>query len=327
MDFRTEIKIEPNRRLIEYSSPVAFVGSCFSGEMASRMRDGLMPVLSNPNGVVYNPVSVAVTLRSLKNRRRYGLGDLWLNDGKWLSFDHYTDFASDDSDYCLEKINRSVSEASEFIARAGFLFVTFGTAWIYSRKDTGEAVSNCHKIPSSFFSRELLTVSSIVEEWSELLNELYSFNPSLSVVFTISPVRHWKDGAHGNQISKSVLFLAVEELQRIFPDTGYFPSYELLMDDLRDYRFYADDMLHPSAAAIDYIWGKFSETYLEERARKLWKEISDISRATRHRITTNVKSEKIAFADSMLARIDRIGKSETVVDLSSLRDYFVSLKA
>lgn len=326
MDFRTEIRIEPQNRLIDYSTPVLFTGSCFSGEMASKMREGLMPVLSNPTGVVYNPVSVSSALRSLIAGKTYTEEDLWFHNGKWLSFAHYTDFSADDRDACLERINRVASEAIGFIKRANFLFITFGTAWIYRRVDTGEAVSNCHKIPASFFSRELLSVSSIVKDWRELISEICRFNPGLSVIFTISPVRHWKDGAHGNQVSKSVLFLAVEELQKIFPDVGYFPSYELLLDDLRDYRFYANDMLHPSEAATDYIWKKFSDALLESRARKLWKEISEISRASRHRITSGSAGEVESFADNMLGRIDRLESAGYGVDFSSLRDYFLSLK-
>ncbi|MFO7574494.1 MAG: GSCFA domain-containing protein [Bacteroidales bacterium] len=326
MDFRTEVKIEPQRRLIDYSTPVMFIGSCFSGEMASKMKEGLMPVLSNPTGVVYNPVSVSSALRSLIAGKIFTEDDLWFHNGKWLSFAHYTDFSDDDRDICLERINRVASEASGFIKRTGFLFITFGTARIYRRVDTGEAVSNCHKIPASFFSRELLSVSSIVKDWSELIEELYRFNPDLSVIFTISPVRHWKDGAHGNQVSKSVLFLAVEELQKIFPATRYFPSYELLLDDLRDYRFYADDMLHPSDAATDYIWKKFSGACLDSGAGRLWKEISEISKASRHRITSRSGKEIESFADTMLGRIKKLESAGYGVDLSSLREYFLSLK-
>jgi len=326
MDFRTEIKIEPQRRLIDYSTPVLFTGSCFSGEMASKMMEGLMPVLSNPTGVVYNPVSVSSALRSLITEKTYTEKDLWYHNGKCLSFAHYTDFSDDDSAVCLERINSIASEAADFIKRANFLFITFGTAWIYRRVDTGEAVSNCHKIPASFFSRELLSVSSIIKDWSELMTELYSFNPDLSVIFTISPVRHWKDGAHGNQVSKSVLFLAVEELQKIFPEAGYFPSYEMLIDDLRDYRFYADDMLHPSDAAVEYIWKKFSEACVETGAQRLWKEISEISKASRHRITSRSTKEIESFAANMLSKIKRLETAGCGVDFSSLRDYFLSLK-
>ena len=326
MDFRTEIHIEPQSRLIDYSSPVMFIGSCFSDEIAAKMKDGFFPVLSNPAGVVYNPVSVSSALRSLISGKTYTVEDLWFHNGKWLSFAHYTDFSHHDKDSCLEKINRVACEAAGFLKTAGFLFITFGTAWIYRRADTGDPVSNCHKIPASFFHRELLSVSSVVSEWKELLRELYTGYPDLNICFTVSPVRHWKDGAHGNQISKSVLFLAIAELQKIFPDAGYFPSYELLMDDLRDYRFYARDMLHPSDSATDYIWEKFSGAFIESSAMKLCKEISEISKARRHRITSRSKSEIGSFADKMLEKIDKIESKEPLVDLSPLREYFLSVK-
>jgi hypothetical protein len=326
MDFRTEIKIEPKGRLIDYSTPVMFIGSCFSGAMASKMKEGLMPVMSNPTGVVYNPVSVSSALHSLIAEKIYTEEDLWFHNGKWLSFNHHTEFSDNDRDSCLERINRIGSEAAGFIKRAGFLFVTFGTAWIYRRSDTGDAVSNCHKIPASFFSRELLSVESIARIWSELMTELYRINPGLSIVFTISPVRHWKDGAHGNQLSKSVLFLAIDELQKLFPEAGYFPSYELLLDDLRDYRFYADDMLHPSDAATDYIWKKFIGANLEAGAARLWKEVSEITKASRHRITSRSPDEIESFADNMLSRIERLRAADYDVDLTPLREYFLALK-
>ena len=184
MKFRTEIKIEPLIRLIDYTTPVIYIGSCFSGEMASRMNEGLMRVISNPTGVVYNPVSVSVALRNLIAGKRYTEEDLWFHHGKWLSFAHYTDFSSEDKNDCLERINKVANEASDFMKKARFLFITFGTSWIYRRADNGEAVANCHKIPASFFKRELLPVSSIIKDWSGLLTDIYSFNSDLSIVFT-----------------------------------------------------------------------------------------------------------------------------------------------
>jgi len=206
----------------------------------------------------------------------------------------------------LEKINNKSKEASAFLANSSYLFITFGTARIYRFKETGLIVSNCHKLPASMFESELLTVNEIVKLWADQIEKLNSLLPDLKIVFTISPVRHWKDGAHGNQVSKAVLFLSIEELLKQFPDCQYFPAYELVMDDLRDYRFYDDDMLHPSAMAINYIWGAFCKCYIDNRTRNIWNEVVKITKACRHRVNTDSGSGIKIFAEKMLSQISDI---------------------
>lgn len=324
MEFRTGVSVEESIKKISHSSGVMLVGSCFASEMAGKMKEGLIPVLANPAGVVYNPGSVALTLRNLITGKVYTEKDLWFHSNKWLSFAHYTDFSSDEKEKCLAGINNT-SPAQEFLKKAEFLFVTFGTARIFRRADTGEIVSNCHKIPASFFTREVLTVDSIVKDWTLLINELHEHNQELKVVFTISPVRHWKDGAHGNQVSKSVLFLAIEELQKHPLQPAYFPSYEIVMDDLRDYRFYNSDMIHPSASAIDYIWEKFCGAYFTEPTIKLWNEIASVTRASRHRFMGATEMEKQEFIKGMLRKITLIESTNKDPDLTELKEYFTNL--
>jgi hypothetical protein len=215
--------------------------------------------------------------------------------------------------------------ARKFIAGARFLFVTFGTARVYRWKQTGEIVSNCHKIPAAYFSHELLKVRDIVSSWNKLLNILKSQNPDIKVTFTISPVRHWKDGAHGNQVSKSILFLAVEELLNHPSKPAYFPAYELVMDDLRDYRFYDNDMLHPSSTAVDYIWKAFSDCYFDVRTRELWKEVSGISKAVSHKIQSDSNGEIKKFAETILLRINKISKNNPSLNLNKEKRYFLNL--
>lgn len=264
MDLRTTFTIDPSRDRISYNTPVMFIGSCFASEIGDKMGEGKMDVLINPAGVVYNPVSVGNTIDMLIENKIFETKDLYSYKGISLSFSHYTDFTSDNALQVLAKINSATDKAAHFLKRARFLFITFGTARIFRFNETGKVVSNCHKLPSSQFTREILSVDQITSAWDDILNRLHSFNPDLRVIFTVSPVRHWKDGAHGNQVSKSILFLAVEKLLGHNIVSGYFPAYELLMDDLRDYRYYADDMLHPSRTAIDYIWNAFTGCYFDE---------------------------------------------------------------
>jgi hypothetical protein len=325
MEFKTTVNIEPSNVKIGYSDPVMFIGSCFATSIGKKFDEGHMPVLINPSGTVYNPASVAITLDTITRGEKYSGKDLFNYGGTWLSFDHYTDFSSENDEDVLTKINDRMLSAKNFLSSARFLFITFGTARIYRFRETGRIVSNCHKIPGKRFAHELLTVEEIVNLWGVQLSRIKSLFPGLTVIFTISPVRHWKDGAHGNQVSKSILFLAIEELLKHPSAPGYFPAYELLMDDLRDYRFYDDDMLHPSSQAIDYIWQAFKDSYFDSKTGELYEEVTGISRAVIHRFLSGSQKEIKKFAETMLSRIDAVSARTETVNLSFERKYFEDL--
>jgi hypothetical protein len=281
------------------------------------------PVLINPFGVVYNPVSVAMVLNRIVTGNAYHEKDLLLHNNLWLSLHHHTSFSRVDKADCLTNINRQLENAHTHWSKAQRLIITFGTARIYQLNKTGEPVANCHKIPAKEFTRRMLSVDEIVEEWSNLLNSCFASKPNLKVLFTVSPVRHWKDGAHGNQLSKSTLLLAIAQLVDRFPENVfYFPSYEIMMDDLRDYRFYADDMLHPSPMAIEYIREKFRGAFISPEDDKIIKEIESIVQACRHRpFNANTKEYKLfvektrqKIAD-MEARIPGVSFEEELLSL------------
>jgi len=322
MELRTTFEIEPSVNKITYNDPVLFTGSCFATEIGKQFEAGKMPVLINPSGTVYNPVSVCNTLDTIMEGRKYTSDDIYNYNGIWLSFNHYTDFSAEDPVTVLERINSAAERSHKFVSAAKFLFITFGTARVYRWNKSGSIVSNCHKIPSSEFTNELLAPSQIVSLWDAELTKLKSLFPALKVVFTISPVRHWKDGAHGNQISKSVLILAVEELMGHPSGPGYFPAYELVMDDLRDYRFYDDDMLHPSSSAINYVWQRFSDCYLDSRTVELRNEVIKVTRACSHRLTSALERKKKEFARSMIERISKIEDKIPTVDLKAEKAHF-----
>lgn len=325
MELRTIVKTDPSSDRITYKDPVMFIGSCFAASIGKQLETGRMPVMINPSGTVYNPVSVCNTLDTITSGRKYMISDLHNYKNTWLSFNHYTDFSSADPEKVLGRINSRNEEAGKFISDARFLFVTFGTSRVYRWKTSGKVVSNCHKIPASEFTNEILSVSEVVALWKNQLDRLKSLFPGLKIIFTISPVRHWKDGAHGNQVSKSVLFLAIEELLGHPSKPGYFPAYEIVMDDLRDYRFYSDDMLHPSAKAIEYIWNLFSDCYLDAKTKKLWMEISAITRAMEHKIQSASNSEIAIFAKNMLKKIEAVENTQQDIRLNREREYFKGL--
>lgn len=326
MELRTTFQVEPSDDKITYNDQVMFIGSCFASSIGSQMEMGRIPVMINPAGTVFNPVSVCNTLDTITNEKQFLLEDLHFYDGTWLSFYHYTDFSSDDPSTVLEKINRKSKEAFDFLKQTRFLFVTLGTSRVYKLKKSDLIVSNCHKIPSEQFESKMLTVDEIVTLWTRQLDKLHLLFPHLHVVFTISPVRHWKDGAHGNQVSKSVLFVAVEELLKHDVSSGYFPAYELVMDDLRDYRFYKDDMLHPSTSAVNYIWEAFAGCYLDSNTISTWKEVVKITKAFNHRINTNSESKRVYFAERVLKQISDIKIKVPNIDLSREEDYFLKMR-
>jgi hypothetical protein len=326
MELRTTFKIEQFPFKITYNDPVLFIGSCFASEIGSLFQKGKMPVVINPAGTVYNPVSVSNTLDIILSDKKFTNDDLLFYNGNWLSLLHYTDFSSDNSETVLEMINRKSEETLKFLHGAKHIFITFGTARVYRFKETGSIVSNCNKIPSERFIHELLTVDDIVNIWTLQLDRLQSLLPGINVVFTISPIRHWKDGPHGNQVSKSVLFLSVEELLKHSIKPSYFPAYELIMDDLRDYRFYSDDMLHLSPAAINYVWEKFSESCIDKKSILLWNEIVKINKAMNHRFNSSSEINRTRFAEQMIIEISEIEKKIASVDFSEEKEYFRNLR-
>jgi lysophospholipase L1-like esterase len=270
---------------ISYHDSLALFGSCFAESMGARLVESKFRADVNPFGVLYNPLSVASAIESLLEPKELTAGDLFFYEGRYHSFAHHSRFSAADAQICLEAANDRLRLSAACLRAASRVLVTFGTAHVYRWKESGQVVSNCHKLPERLFVRERLSVSQIVEAWDELLSRLWERNGAQAkVIFTVSPVRHWRDGAHANQLSKSILLLAVEQLQAHCPErVAYFPAYELMMDELRDYRFYADDMFHPSQAATEYIWERFASLYMDEQTRQRMKQVEEIRKAVRHK--------------------------------------------
>ncbi len=326
-NFRTEIKVEPFKTKIEHDSKVMFLGSCFADNIGNKFAQCRLPAMVNPFGVIYNPMSVANTLQSIINNKTYNEQGLRFHNDLWLSFDHHSSFSNQSKTDCLQNINNSCSQTHEHLKNSDFLFITFGTAWVYQLKESNQIVSNCHKYPAKSFNRYILNIEEIVTTYKKLLTELLVFNPNFKIIFTVSPVRHWKDGAHGNQISKSTLLMAIDSLCEIFESSHYFPAYELLMDDLRDYRFYADDMLHPNNTAIEYIWSKFENCFLSQNTLEYKKEMLKLEKALNHK-PFNPKSEshqlfikkQIDTIESLMLKYPSVSLFDDLKALEALKD-------
>jgi hypothetical protein len=284
MDFNTPVSIPKANFLFSHHDGVVLLGSCFAEEMGRKLLEDKFAVDVNPFGTLYNPSSIAQSLRRLLREDTFDASDLFEHEGVYHSFGHHSRFSSPSPDEALDNINRRLHLSAANLAKASRLILTFGTAYVYRLKSDGQVVANCHKLPENIFTRERLTVDDIVSEWDALLIELRRSNPELKTLFTLSPIRHRKDGAHPNQLSKATLLLAIDELQTRHPEhTAYFPAYEIMMDELRDYRFYADDMLHPSPLAVDYICERFRRSYLSPLSQTLLDEWQAIRKAILHK--------------------------------------------
>ena len=324
MELRTVVTLPASPGKITFSTPVMFLGSCFANEIGYRLASGKIDVMTNPHGTLFNPFSVAGALDKFVASYRYTEKDIYLYRNRYMSLDHHTAFSSYERDVLIQRLNDVSRAASEFIRRASFLFVTFGTSYVYTLRESGAIVANCHKLPSLLFERRLAPSNEISDRWRETLDRLAELNPALKVWFTVSPVRHLSDGAHANQISKAHLLLAAEELLSHPSVGGYFPAYEIFMDDLRDYRYYAADMVHPSETAIDYIWEKFSGVFLDSPTLRLWNDAARITRAMAHRISGD-KRETAPFATAMLERITDLKAKAPFIDLAAEEAYFRGL--
>lgn len=281
--FRTVIEIPKSDFKVSYHSKILMLGSCFVENIGNLLTQNKYNTSVNPFGVIYNPISVGNSLQILIDNKQFTEEDLNFSNELFFSYSHHGSFSHKNADECLKKINAKINTSSADLAGADLLFVTFGTAWVYELTDSGEIVSNCHKQPESIFNRYRLDVDEIVCFYKKLILSLSLFNPQLKIVFTVSPIRHWKDGAHGNQLSKSTLLLAVDQLVQLFDHVSYFPSYEIVMDELRDYRFYHEDMIHMNSTSIKYIWERFTDTFMEKHTLDYMKKIQKIISAAQHR--------------------------------------------
>ena len=284
MKLVTEVSIPEYPFRIDHGTPLLMLGSCFTDQIGSLLEKNLFPVHVNPFGVTYNPFSVKKGLDALLHSDSYTVEDLQQYNDLWFSFDHYTKYSSPDPEDALQRINRDFQKGKQLMGSVRYLIITWGTAWVFRYNPTGEVVCNCHKIPASRFTRFRLTPEDITSAYQSLFEELLEKIKDLVILLTVSPVRHWKDGAHGNQLSKSTLLLACEKLVRSF--TGrvfYFPSYEIVMDELRDYRYYAEDMLHTNQQATRYIWGKFQNALISDPSQAIISELQPLLGMMAHR--------------------------------------------
>lgn len=322
MDFRTKLPVAQAPFALTHKNRFFVMGSCFAEQTGQRLREHGFRAVVNPFGVLYNPVSIDQALTRLMDGNAFTADELSYHDGLYHSFDHHGSFSNADPVQALAHINAAFDKAEEGLRQTDCLILTFGTAWLYRRADTGAVVANCHKWPAAFFTRESLDVDSLVARCTRLFNRLLALNPRMKIILTVSPIRHIKDGLHANNLSKAVLLLGIEQLCQAFDAVTYYPAYELLLDDLRDYRFYADDLLHPSTLAQNYIWEHFAETYFNKATREMARQVLAIHKAMEHKPFHPGDEAYRRFAQKQLAAIEGLVLSEPALTLTEERAFF-----
>lgn len=284
MEFRTKVDLPTKLPLISHSDNLLLMGSCFAENIGKLLLENKFRCDVNPFGILYNPLSVSTALNRIITGEPYVADELFFYQEQYHSYQHHGCFSTTTVEETLERMNSRLSTAHQTLPQLDFLMLTWGTSWIYELVETGSIVGNCHKQPARLFNRRKLTVEEIVSNYQLLIEKIRQINPGLKLIITVSPIRHLKDGMHENQLSKAVLLLAIEQLQETNPDAVfYFPSYEIVLDELRDYRFYAEDMLHPSAVAIQYIWKCFEKVFLSVETQGIMKEIEQINKGLNHK--------------------------------------------
>lgn len=310
--FRLTFPVGKSDFSVGYGDNILSMGSCFAENVAERLSQSRLRVTVNPFGILYNPLSISSALRILATRQRFTGADLLYSENLYHSWMHHSRFSRADKQECLDAINSSIEAVD--LSEVTTLVVTFGTAWVYELKETGRVVANCHKQSPDLFRRRRISVDEAVESLGGAISELRALNPDMKIILTVSPVRHFKDGAHENTLSKATLHLAVDRLCETF-GCDYFPAYELLVDDLRDYRFYADDMAHPSPMAVDYVFSAFCERYFTAPTAALAADVRKLTRSLSHRPLTSDDNYK-SFLKSLLSKFQSFASQHKEVDLS-----------
>ncbi len=305
MKFRTEVDIQSSQQKIEIEDKIFSIGSCFASEMSDLFQKCQLQTVNNPFGTIFNPFSINNSIKRLHDSEFYYEDDLISYHDEFISLDHHTNFDTRYVHQTLEKINSKIEEGNSFLQESNWVIITYGTSFIYEFEPKKKLVANCHKIPQKFFEKRLLTHQELTDSIYDTIINLHDICPeNVQILFTVSPVRHTKDGMIENQLSKSKLITSIHEVASQFENCHYLPVYEILMDDLRDYRFYKEDLIHPNSQAVNYIFEKFGEAYFSSETKDFIKENFKINRALEHRTDDEKDPKFIEFKEKLDQRIE-----------------------
>ena len=294
MEFRTSISLPKSTFQINYDSKIMSLGSCFAVNMAEKLDYFKFQNSCNPFGILFHPLAIEKLIDFAVSQKQFTEHDIFFYNERWHCFDAHSDLSTPNKEELIANLNRIIQELHQQIMEGSHFIITYGTSWVYRNLETDVVVANCHKVPQKQFSKELLSVATIEKSIQNTIQFIQSINPNAHFIFTVSPVRHLKDGFVENQGSKAHLITALYHLK-----ANYFPSYEIMMDELRDYRFYAEDMMHPNSIAIDYIWKRFLESNISEDSFFIMEEVSAVQKALAHRAFNPNSESHLKFLKSL----------------------------
>ncbi len=315
MNFRTQISLSKSNNQIDYSSRVVLLGSCFAENISEKFSYFEFLHKVNPLGIVFNPFSIQKNIERIIQKNYFAEDDVFFHNDLWHCFEVHSELSNANKDELLATLNVIIDTAFLEFQNATTCIITYGTSWIYKTISNSEIVANCHKVPQKEFSKELLSITEIEESITKSISLIHSINPDCTFIFTVSPVRHLKDGFVENQLSKAHLISAIYNSQLTTRNSNYFPSYEIMMDDLRDYRFYSEDMLHPNQVAIDYIWQQFKNVHLSESSYVVMDEIDSIQKGLAHRPFNPNTAQHQLFVEKLQQRIAILQKKYPFITL------------
>lgn len=328
MKFHYEFDIKRSPSSIQHTHKLLLVGSCFTENIGEKLRKHKFSTLENPNGILFNPISVAEAMNTYVENRQVHASDIFQHNETWHSWKHHSRYSGISAEDCVGKINASTIKAHNYLKQADHLLITLGSAWVYTLTDKaanakqGDVAANNHKAPADWFAKRLMTAQETTEVLDHMLSRLLLFNSGLQIIFTISPVRHLREGVIENNRSKAVLIQAVHHLVEKYEALYYFPAYELVIDDLRDYRFYAEDLVHPNYQATQYVWEKFTDACMSEDTRSLMKEIAEINLAYQHTPFNPDTTQHTKFLKSYLEKTTILKEKHPYLDLEKELTYF-----
>jgi hypothetical protein len=321
MNFHLEFTPKPFDVKINHQQNLLLIGSCFTEQIGTKLDNHKFSVLDNPNGILFNPISICKSILSYIDNKQYSEADLFYQNECWNSWEHHSRFSKPDGTGCLNGINESQSKANAFLKKTDWLIITLGSAFVY-KLENKEVVANCHKVPTDKFSKRLLCFEELNIDLQAMISKTAAFNPELKIIFTISPVRHLRDGFVENNRSKAILIQAVHQLIEKNSNCFYFPAYELVIDDLRDYRFFAEDMVHPNYAATNYVWEKFIATCVDEPSQQLMKELAVIVAAKNHKPFNPTSEQHKKFLQTNLVKVRKLQLQFPYLNLTEEEKFF-----
>ncbi len=324
MNFRTELSYNPQSIKLDYSSKIFTIGSCFATEISEKLSYYKFSVLHNPFGVLFHPLAIENALMRIYSVEEYQASEIYKYEELFLSWDHHSSFNNISLEKILQQINQNIQTANKFLQETDMVIITLGTAFVYKLRQYDLTVANCHKIPNSQFSKILLAEHQVKTSLKNIVEMLTDIGKEgMKIFFTLSPVRHIKDGMVENNRSKAKLLCAIHSVVEAYDNCEYFPSYEFVMDDLRDYRFYKEDLIHPNDMAINYIWNKFKEAHISEKVFPIMQEVGKINQSLQHR-AQNINT--IAYKKFLYSILKDIQEAEPLLPQGAFREEYLELR-